>query len=104
MSEGTWQEGYTARRGPLYRDPENGIVMGVCAGIAKRFELSLFWTRAVALFALWIFTLPTLIVYFSLGMLMREKPLAYRGPESERDFWRRAARRARQWKDDYEAS
>ncbi len=76
----------------LYRDREYGIVMGVCAGVADYFNLSLFGVRLVTLIALLIFTVPMLLVYFTAGILLRDRPLCYSGRDNEPSFWRRHRR------------
>lgn len=76
----------------LYRDSENGIVMGVCAGIAHRLDLSRTGVRIVAFVSLLIFTGATLLAYFVAGFLLRDRPLHLDG-RRERYFWRTACRR-----------
>ena len=73
----------------LYRDKENGMIMGVCAGIADFFEFQRGMVRVIAVVLLLIWTLPTIFTYFVLGFLMRAKPLRYQGRDDERNFWRR---------------
>ncbi|MEL7450429.1 MAG: PspC domain-containing protein [Pseudomonadota bacterium] len=74
----------------LYRDKENGIIMGVCAGIADFLDFQRGMVRVIAFVLLLIWTLPTLFAYFVLGFLMRAKPLCYHGRDDERNFWRRS--------------
>lgn len=102
MSGRTWEHDPARGRGPLYRDPENGWVMGVCAGIAQRFDLNVFGVRLIAFISLLILTLPTLLVYFLLGLILRERPLCYCGGRDERRFWRENARRSDAWEREYE--
>lgn len=81
----------------LYRDSEKGILMGVCAGIAEFFDVEVLMVRLITLLSLLIFTMPTLLVYFLLAWLLKDKPLSFYGPEEEfakeKEFWRRNARR-----------
>ena len=51
------------------RARRDGIVMGVCAGIADFFSLDRTVVRLVALLLLWFFTVPTLLLYLLLGWL-----------------------------------
>jgi phage shock protein C len=77
----------------LYRDRENGMLLGVCAGLAERFELNVLGVRIVAVVALICFAFwPVAIVYLAFGLLLRDRPLYYCGPDRERSFWRSAER------------
>lgn len=60
---------------PLYRDPANGRIAGVCAGLAEYFELSVAFTRI--LFVLLVFvTTPVLatLIYAILALVMPVRP------------------------------
>ena len=78
----------------LYRNRERGLIMGVCAGISEFFDWNLLTVRLITLVMLCIAPLPTALVYFTAGFLLRDRPLRYYGeddPESWRDeirFWR----------------
>ena len=72
----------------LYRDSENGIVMGVCAGLSNSFDLNTKGVRIGAFICLLIWTLPTILVYFVAGFLMRDRPLHF-DRRRERQFWQR---------------
>lgn len=74
----------------LYRDSENGIVMGVCAGLADRFDLNRGAVRVATFLSLMIFTMATVLVYFTAGMLLRDRPL-HVDARRERQFWRRSS-------------
>ena len=76
----------------LYRDSENGVVMGVCAGLAHRLDFSRTGVRIVAFVSLLIFTGATLLVYFVAGFLLRDRPL-HQDSRRERRFWRASCRR-----------
>ena len=73
----------------LYRDRENGLILGVCAGLADYFELNILLLRIVAVGLLVMFTVPTALVYLVTGLLMRERTLGPRDRCAEREFWRR---------------
>lgn len=77
----------TAQQG-LYRDRENGWIFGVCAGIAERFDFSVITIRVLTVLSLILFTVPTALLYLAATMLLRPRPLIYRGRHRERDFWR----------------
>lgn len=74
----------------LYRDTENGCLLGVCAGIANYFDLRVgavrILTVILALFMFW----PVVIGYCLAGFLLRTRPLCYCGNGDERGFWREA--------------
>lgn len=78
----------------LYRDQENGLLMGVCAGLADYFEWPLVAVRVVAAGLLFFWFVPTVVVYITAGLLLRDRPLCYRGPDDEPEFWRREGRQA----------
>ncbi|MGB5247206.1 MAG: PspC domain-containing protein [Woeseia sp.] len=86
-----WEYGDTMRRG-LYRDRENGWIFGVCAGLAERFNYDPLLVRIVAVLALLILTVPTAIAYLAATLLIRPRPLIYRGMHPEQEFWRGHAR------------
>lgn len=73
----------------FYRDPANGIIFGVCAGLADQFGFRLGPLRVITVLALLLFTLPTVLVYLVAGVLLPGKPLTYYGGRDERDLWRR---------------
>lgn len=93
----------TTERGPaiqgVYRDRENGWIFGVCAGVAERFDFSTIVVRVVAVTSLVLFTMPTALAYLAATLLLRPRPLTYRGPHAEHDFWR-----CRQRHDNWRAS
>ena len=88
MSQRTWNIDHGPLRG-FYRDRENGMIFGVCAGIADRFNLNLFTVRVIAVISLFLFFWLTLALYLGATVLIREKPLIYSGRDSEHEFWRR---------------
>lgn len=73
----------------LYRDSENGMVMGVCAGVSNALDLRTTGVRIVAFLSLLFFTIPTLLLYFAAGYLLRDRPLHF-DTRRERAFWKRA--------------
>lgn len=58
----------------LYRS-RDGVIFGVCRGIAEYFDISVFWTRAITLGAL-ILTgfFPVGFAYLLAGLLMKKEP------------------------------
>ena len=71
-------------RGGLYRS-RNGIILGVCRGIADYFDFSVFWIRAIAvvLFLLTGFW-PIAGIYILAALLMKSKPAELSGTGSRR--------------------
>ena len=51
------------------RGQRDGLIMGVCAGVADFFSLDRSVVRIIALLLLWFFTVPTLLLYLLLGWL-----------------------------------
>ncbi|CAN5138327.1 hypothetical protein BH24PSE2_BH24PSE2_04700 [soil metagenome] len=72
----------------LYRDQENALLMGVCAGLADYFEWPVVAVRAAAAAMLYFWFLPVLVLYLTAGLLLRDRPLRYRGKHDEPNFWR----------------
>ena len=58
----------------LYRDRENGMVAGVCAGIADYFGFDVTITRIIVAIGLFVFLPTTLIAYIVLALLLPTKP------------------------------
>jgi len=58
----------------IYRS-RNGVIFGVCRGLAERFDFSVFWARAIAVIFL-IFTgfWPAIGLYIVAALLMKSKP------------------------------
>lgn len=73
----------------FYRDPANGMMLGVCAGLSDQFGFRLGPLRVIAVLALVVFTVPTVLVYLVAGVLLPGKPLTYYGSRDERELWRR---------------
>ncbi len=73
----------------LYRDRENGMILGVCAGIAERFEFNVLGVRILAVVAMVCLAFwPVAVAYLAFGLLLRDRPLSYYGQEYEHRFWR----------------
>jgi phage shock protein C len=71
------------RRG-LYRS-RNGILLGVCRGVADYFDFSVFWIRAVVV-VLFICTgfWPVVGIYILAALLMKSEPAASAGNQATR--------------------
>ncbi|MDP6603523.1 MAG: envelope stress response membrane protein PspC [Rhodospirillales bacterium] len=72
----------------LYRNRERGVVKGVCAGIADYFGIETWIIRCMALAGLFFFTVPTLLVYVTLALVVSPAPDDMYGSPAEKDFWR----------------
>jgi len=73
----------------LYRNPDNGVFLGVCAGIADYLGIPV-WQVRVGAVVLALFFLPqTVLVYLAMGVFVRRRPRRplYSSPDEER-FWR----------------
>ena len=70
-----------SRRG-LYRS-RNGVILGVCRGLADYFDFSVFWIRAIAV-VLFIFTgfWPVVGIYLLAALLMKPDPAKNTGSRS----------------------
>jgi phage shock protein PspC (stress-responsive transcriptional regulator) len=78
----------------FYRDTENGLILGVCAGLTDRFGFRLGPLRVITAVLLVLFTVPVAVVYLAAGLLLPGRPLKYYGRRDERELWgRRRARR-----------
>ena len=74
-------------QGKFYRS-RNGVILGVCRGIAEYFDFSLFWIRAIAvIFLLFTGFWPTLIVYFIAALLMKPEPVIPIHTDEEQEFY-----------------
>lgn len=77
----------------LYRDRENGILLGVCAGLADRFELNLTGVRILAALLILCTFWAALIAYVIAGLVLPDRPLSYHGSDHEQSFWRSSSDR-----------
>lgn len=71
----------------LYKDRENKVICGVCAGIAEYFGFDVTLTRLVAVLFLFMFP-ATFIVYIGLCMLLPAKPAKLYASEQDQEFWK----------------
>jgi len=76
----------TEHRG-LYRS-RKGVIFGVCKGIANHLDVSVFWTRALAVFiALVTGFWPAMIGYILAALLMKPEPAMPLENEAEEEFY-----------------
>ena len=77
---GTFQNG-------IYRSRE-GMILGVCKGLAEYFDFSIFWTRAIAIIFLLISGLwPIMGIYFVAALIMKPKPVRPITSSDEQEFY-----------------
>ena len=73
--------------GGLHRS-RNGIILGVCRGVAEYFSFSVFWTRAVAVILLFLTGFwPITAIYFIAALLMKPAPVIPIKTEDEQEFY-----------------
>ena len=74
------------RRG-LYRS-RNGVIFGVCRGVAEFFDFSVFWARAIAVALLFVTGLwPIVGIYILAALLMKPEPVIPIETDAEREFY-----------------
>jgi phage shock protein C len=74
-----------ARSNRLYRNRENGVIAGVCAGIADYFGFDLTITRVIVVLGTIFFWPFLVVVYFILALMLEPRPdeLRRSRPEDE---------------------
>jgi len=71
----------------LYRSRQ-GVVFGVCRGLAEYFDFSVFWTRAIALVLLFVTGLwPVAGLYILGALLMKPEPVIPIENDAEQEFY-----------------
>lgn len=76
-------------RTTLYRDKQNGKIMGVAAGIADYTGVNVFWVRMAIIIAI-IAGMGSLIpAYFIAGFLLNKKPAHLYVDQDESRYWQR---------------
>lgn len=74
-------------RGGVYRS-RDGVILGVCRGIAEYFDFSVFWTRAIAILLLLITGFwPITGLYFLAALLMKPEPVIPIRDDEEHEFY-----------------
>ena len=74
-------------RSGFYRS-RNGIILGVCRGIAEYFDFSVFWVRAITI-GLLLFSgfWPITMLYFIAALLMKPEPVIPIHTDEEQEFY-----------------
>lgn len=81
--------GSSASPSRLYREPQTGVLFGVCSGIAGYFGINPWIIRALAVMGLIMFTPPTAIAYILMAMLLPRAPERLYRSDEEARFWSR---------------
>jgi phage shock protein C len=75
------------RKGGPYR-ARDGMILGVCAGLADYFDMSVFWIRIIAVIimvatGLW----PSVGIYFLAALLMKPAPVVPIKTDADQEFY-----------------
>jgi phage shock protein C len=81
----------TDTRHRFYRDPENGLLAGVCAGIADYLGAEPIVIRLAFVLGLFLFIVPAALLYILLAVALPKRPPALYASEAEAAFWRGVA-------------
>jgi phage shock protein C len=74
-------------RNGIYRS-RNGMLLGVCKGLAGYFDFSVFWTRVIALIFLFVAGfLPAIGLYLLAALLMKPEPVIPTVTPAEKEFY-----------------
>jgi phage shock protein C len=76
-------------RTTLYRDKQNGKLMGVCAGIADYTGVNVAWIRLAMLVMVGMTSGGILPLYFIAGLALNKKPAHLYVDEQEQKYWQR---------------
>jgi phage shock protein C len=89
----SWPESPFASPNPhqLYRDPENGKLLGVCAGLADYLGVDVLIIRIATVLGAVFFTMPVVGAYLLAALLLKPKPPRVYASREEEDFWRTVA-------------
>jgi phage shock protein C len=79
----------TSERTTLYRDKQNGKLMGVCAGIADYTGVNVAWIRLGMLVLVGMTSGGILPLYFLAGLALNKKPAHLYVDEQEQRYWQR---------------
>jgi phage shock protein C len=72
----------------LYRNPQDGKIFGVCAGLADYFGIDAWLLRILFILGLLFFFPPTFFGYLIAALLLKPKPPRQYRSREEEEFWR----------------
>ncbi|HEX4504273.1 MAG TPA: envelope stress response membrane protein PspC [Alphaproteobacteria bacterium] len=94
MTNSNLQEPFGPGPTGLYRDPKNGKIAGVCAGLAAYFGVKVGGLRvALILLSVFGFFGPVVVAYIVLAVLLHPKPAHLFKDSDDEAFWRSVVRR-----------
>ena len=73
----------------LYRDPDNGKISGVCAGIADYYSWDVTLVRIVTVILAISFTFVTVALYLIGAVFLQPRPRNLYDDQEEETYWRR---------------
>jgi phage shock protein C len=74
-------------RSGIYRS-RNGVIFGVCRGLAEHFNFSVLWARVIAIVFLFITGFwPVIGIYLIAALLMKPAPVIPINTEAEQEFY-----------------
>ena len=79
----------TSKHTTLYRDKQNGKLLGVCAGIADYTGINVMWVRIAALLLIPMIGPIVLGAYFVSGLMLNKKPPHLYVDADEQKYWQR---------------
>jgi phage shock protein C len=75
----------------LYRDPGNGIIAGVAAGVARYFGIEPIAIRLAFVLGVFLFFVPAVLAYVVLWIALPQRPPALFASGEDEAFWRGVA-------------
>ena len=74
-------------RSGIYRS-RNGLIFGVCRGLAEHFDFSILWARVIAIIFLLVTGFwPAIGIYLIAALLMKPAPVIPIKTEAEKEFY-----------------
>jgi phage shock protein C len=72
----------------LWRDPDRGVISGVCAGLANYFGVERVAVRLAFVLGLVFFFIPAVLAYVVMTLALPKRPPALFASGEEEAFWR----------------
>jgi phage shock protein C len=77
----------TSERTTLYRDKQNGKLLGICSGIADYTGINVAWVRLAALMLIFVTSGFIIPFYFLSGFVLGKKPAHLYVDKEEQRYW-----------------